>query len=417
MRILELTAHVQTISRARGRSATAAAAYRACARIVCERKGLVHDYRRKAGLEVTGIVLPDRAPAWACDRSRLWNAAELRERNGARGANAGAWKLDAVVAREILFGFPAELSPSGRQALANRIARHLVEAHGVAVDWTIHAPGKLGDQRNHHCHMLFTTRRLTAAGLGAKTREWNVREGGGRTVAALRATLAAMMNEALAGEGHGAAVHVEHRSLKARGIGRAATTHQGPGKANAGRKRQARERQDWERQHRRDQAERHGGERAAQTRDHVSRAEARRRDIDAREARALAPPRPVPPEAAREQPGRLGRMFQALTGRADRQPEPPAPPRVEPERTHGQLRETFQAERDRIGQDHQRDAKALDERHRAEDRQLDRATAARVDRDRLDEVQHRRDQADGRQPERTHDHDRQRDDREHLRPR
>lgn len=410
MRFLELTAHVQAISRAKGRSATAAAAYRACTLIVCEREGRVHDYRGKGGLEATDIVLPDDAPAWAEDRSRLWNAAEFRECNGSRGRNAGAWKMDATIAREVLFGFPAELSEQGRLDLTGRIARHLVEIHGVAVDWAIHAPGKLGDQRNHHCHMMFTTRRMTATGLAAKTREWDDRFTGGRTVKALRATLAGMMNEALAGEGHGTAVHVEHRSLKARGIARPATTHQGPGKTNAGRKRKARERTAWEKQHRRDQVDRHGHERTDQARQLEARAEARQRDIDRREARAIEQARSVkPPEQSQPQPGRLQRVFQAMTGRADHQHEPPAPARVEHERAITDLRATFQAERDRVKDDHQRDAKTLDERHRAEDLQLDRAASSRTDRDRAEEVHERRTLADARTYERAHDHDRQRE--------
>ena len=410
MRVLELTAHVQAISRAKGRSATAAAAYRACARIDCEREQRVHDYRGKAGLQATGIVISDDAPIWAKDRSRLWNAAELRERNKTRGRNAGAWKMDATVAREVLFGFPAELSEQGRLDLTGRIARHLVETYGVAVDWAIHAPGKLGDQRNHHCHMMFTTRRMVAAGLDTKTREWDDRFTGGRTVKAFRATIAGLMNEALAGEGHGAAVHVEHRSLKARGIDRAATTHQGPGKTSAGRKRKARDRTAWERQHRRDQVERHGREKTEQTRDLATRAEARSRDIEQREARAIQQARSViPPERSRPQPGRLQRVFQAITGRADQQHEPHVPARAEQERTAGDLRATFQAERDRVKEDHQREAKTLDERHRTEDRQLDRATTARADRDRIEEVHERRILADARTHERTHDHDRQRE--------
>ena len=408
MRVLELTAHVQAISRAKGRSATAAAAYRACTRIDCEREQRVHDYRGKAGLEATGIVTPDDAPTWARDRSRLWNAAEHRERNGSRGANAGAWKMDATVAREVLFGFPAELSEAGRIALVDRIARHLVGAHGVAVDWAIHTPGKLGDQRNHHCHMMFTTRRMIATGLDAKTREWDDRFTGGRTVKAFRATIAGLMNQALAGEGHGAAVHVEHRSLKARGIGRAATTHQGPGKTNAGRKRKARDRAAWEKQHRRDQGERHGREKTEQTRDLATRAEARQRDIDQREARAIEQARSVrPPERSPPQPGRLQRVFQAITGRSDHQHEPPAQTRTDHERTAGELRATFQAERDRVKEDHQREAKTLGERHRAEDHQLDRATMARADRDRIAEVHERHTLADARMRERAHDHDRQ----------
>ena len=409
MRVLELTAHVQHFSRANGRSATAAAAYRACARIACDRENRVHDYRAKGGLEATGIVAPAGAPAWAHDRARLWNAAELRERNGARGANAGAWKMEAMVAREILFGFPAELSPAGRAALADRIARHLVDAHGVAVDWAIHAPGKLGDHRNHHCHMMFSTRRMTAAGLDAKTREWNSREGGGRTVAAIRATLAGMMNEALAGEGV-TGVHVEHRSLKARGIGRTPTKHMGPGKTNAGRKRQAREQAAWERQHRHDQAARHEQERTSQARDRAARAEARSRDIDQREARAIEQAR-VTPEATttQPQPGRLKRLVRAMTGRADRQQDPTAPTsaRVDIERD---VRTTYQSERDRMTADHQRDAKALDDRHRSEDRQIERAALARVDHDRLQEVRERQGHAAGRDHDRTHardEHERQ----------
>lgn len=407
MRILELTAHVKVISRAKGRSATAAAAYRACAVIACEREGKVHDYTRKAGLEASAIVLPDVAPGWALNSSRLWNAAELRERNGARGANAGAWKADATTAREVMFGYPAELSPAGRLAFAERIARHMVEAHGVAVEWANHAPGKLGDQRNHHCHMLFTTRRMTADGLGEKTREWDSRSAGRRTVYAFRAMLAAAMNEALAGEGHGAAVFVEHRSLKKRGSDRIATKHLPRGQVNAERKRKARERQAWEKQHRTGQAERQRQERDEHAKERLVRSDLARRDIDGREARAIERERAkAPPEPVKPQPGRLQRIFQAVTGRADRAPEPQTPGRAEQERSIGEVRAIFQAERARMADGQQRDAKALDDRHRAEDQQLDRAASSRVARDLAEEVQHRRDLAEARVQERGHDHDR-----------
>lgn len=404
MRVLELTAHVQSLNRSKGRSATAAAAYRACDRIECERQGRVHDYRAKAGLEATGILAPVDAPSWTLDRSRLWNAAELRERNGKRGANAGAWKADALVAREVLFGFPTELSKGARLALVHRIARHMVEAHGVAVDWAIHAPGKLGDQRNHHCHMLFTTRRMTSNGLASKTREWNIKEGGSRTVKALRATLAAMMNEALAAEGHENNVLVEHRSFKARGIDRTATKHQGPGRTNARRNRQARERQDWERDARQDQAARHDRERADQVRQQETRAELRRKDIDRREARAIEQAAPVPqPEPTHEQPGLFSRFARTLTGRSHT-PAPAQPDHADHGRTAGDLREAFQAERDRIPVDQQREAKALEDRHQAEDRQLERAVSSRIEQDRSAELADRRHEVDGREHDRTQDH-------------
>ena len=148
VRVFELSTHVQSISRGDGRSATAAAAYRACCEIECEREGRTHDYSRKQGLEVAEIVLPKGAPAWAANRSRLWNAAELVERNGKRGKNAGAFKADAQTAREFFFSFPVELSAAGRLKVARAIARHLADVHGIAADFAIHKPGKDGDERN-----------------------------------------------------------------------------------------------------------------------------------------------------------------------------------------------------------------------------------------------------------------------------
>src|SRR3546814_16684467 len=70
---------VKAIGRYAGRSATAAAAYRAGVEITDERTGLVHDYTRKQGVEHSELMLPTDAQEWAADRERLWNAAELAE--------------------------------------------------------------------------------------------------------------------------------------------------------------------------------------------------------------------------------------------------------------------------------------------------------------------------------------------------
>ena len=114
VRIFELSTHVKSISRGTGGSATAAAAYRACCAIESEIDGKTHDYTRKTGLEACAIILPKGAPSWAADRAKLWNGAELRERNGARGKNAGQLKRNAALAREFMFSFPVELSEAGR---------------------------------------------------------------------------------------------------------------------------------------------------------------------------------------------------------------------------------------------------------------------------------------------------------------
>jgi hypothetical protein len=214
MRVVELSTHVKSISRSAGGSAVAAAAYRACCAILSEIDGELHDYSRKGGHEASAIVLPQGAPAWAADRARLWNEAEARERNGKRGKNAGQLKQNASLAREFMFSFPAELSEAGRFRVAETIARHLADTHGIAADFSIHRPGREGDQRNFHCHMLTTTRRMTAKGLGLKAREWDDLKQRSDLAKNFRAFVAGTMNAALADEGHGAAVRVEHRSFK-----------------------------------------------------------------------------------------------------------------------------------------------------------------------------------------------------------
>ena len=150
----------KTISRSHGRSATGAAAYRSGARIADERTGVLHDYRRRRGVEATFLLLPANAPDWARDRARLWNAAEHAET-----------RKNSTVAREFEIALPAELDAEQRQRLAADFARELVLRHGCAADVMIHRPGRTGDSRNHHAHILLTTRRLTAAGFTEKTRE------------------------------------------------------------------------------------------------------------------------------------------------------------------------------------------------------------------------------------------------------
>ena len=95
------------------------------------------------------------------------------------------------------------------------------------MDVAIHAPGKQGDQRNHHAHLLMTTRRLEADGFTAKTRELDDRKRGRGEVKRWRERWAELTNAAL--ERAGRPERVDHRSLEAQGIERAPTTHRGPG--------------------------------------------------------------------------------------------------------------------------------------------------------------------------------------------
>ena len=226
----------KTISRSSGRSAVAAAAYRTGERLTNERDGVTHDYSRRQGVEHTEIVMPDGG---AVDRAALWNAAEAAER-----------RKDARTAREWVLAIPAELVPQDEQVrrlitgspdreLVREFALELAKRYGVAVDVAIHAPDQEGDRRNHHAHLLATTRQVTrdAAGelvLGdkaalelsdTKRRSLGLCSGADE-VAAIRGLWERCANRALEREGR--RERIDARSLAAQGVDRAATIHLGP---------------------------------------------------------------------------------------------------------------------------------------------------------------------------------------------
>ena len=74
--IYHLSAKV--ISRADGRSAVAAAAYRAASELHDVRLGRSHDFTNKAGVIHSEILLSEGAPARLADRATLWNEVEAR---------------------------------------------------------------------------------------------------------------------------------------------------------------------------------------------------------------------------------------------------------------------------------------------------------------------------------------------------
>ena len=193
--------NVATISRAAGRSATAAAAYRAAERIDCEREGRSHDYTRKSGVLHAEIVTPENAPDWVTDRTALWNGAEASEN-----------RKNSVVAREWMVALPDELGAEERKELALDFAHALVERFGVAADVAIHAPHRDGDARNHHAHILTTTRRIGPEGFTEKTRELDDRKRGSVEIEAMREDWADRQNSFL--ERVGSVERVDHRSLE-----------------------------------------------------------------------------------------------------------------------------------------------------------------------------------------------------------
>ena len=203
---------MKTISRSVGRTATAAAAYRAGVAITDMKTGEVHNYVYKKGVLGKGIVLPANAPKWAFDREKLWNAAEESEK-----------RKNSTVAREIVLALPAELDGQVRERMVRAFAEKLSIRHKVAVDYALHEPNAKGDNRNYHAHLLMSTRRLTADGFTEKTRELDERKSG--EVEYWREEWANHANRYLAE--HNRPERISHLSLAEQGIDREPTRHKG----------------------------------------------------------------------------------------------------------------------------------------------------------------------------------------------
>jgi hypothetical protein len=199
------------ISRSAGRSATAAAAYRSGERIEDHRTGLSFDYRARGGVDHVEILAPSDAPAWVQDRAALWNAVEAAET-----------RKNSQVAREIRVALPAELDHAQRVELVRDFCQREFVDRGMVADIALHAPGREGDERNHHAHILLTTREIGPEGFTSKNRDWNAVE----MLEGWREAWARDSNRALERCGH--EERIDHRTLEVQRIeaeGRATAAH------------------------------------------------------------------------------------------------------------------------------------------------------------------------------------------------
>lgn len=204
---------VKVIGRSAGRSATAAAAYRAAEVVHDERTGETHDYRAKGNVAHTEILLPENAPEWMGSREKLWNGVERAEK-----------RKDAQLAREVELAIPRELTREQQIALVRDFVREEFVARGMVADIAIHAP-KAGDgQDQPHAHIMLTMRSIQGDGFGNKDRTWN----DGERYVQSRARWADLANERLRQHGHEDAATLDHRSYADRDIDREATVHMGP---------------------------------------------------------------------------------------------------------------------------------------------------------------------------------------------
>jgi hypothetical protein len=104
---------VKVISRSRGQSAIAKAAYNSRSQLKDHAAAELKDYRNnRDDIMFSGIFAPKDAPAWVQDRERLFNEIELAER-----------RKDSQLCREVEIALPYLLTDQQRQWLVTDFVR------------------------------------------------------------------------------------------------------------------------------------------------------------------------------------------------------------------------------------------------------------------------------------------------------
>ncbi|WP_079921052.1 Ti-type conjugative transfer relaxase TraA [Martelella mediterranea] len=241
MAIYHLRAH--QISRGKGQSAVAAAAYRHATHMNVARSGEITDYSRKKGCIHSEVVLPEGAPQWIHAWDDRYSPHEFAERFWNR-VEASEKRDDAQLAHEFVVALPVELSVEQNKALVRDFVRNQFAARGQVADWNYHdATG------NPHVHIMVALRPLTETGFGPK--RVPVLDGDGEPVRRppkvegqkgeivyqhfagwkdrlpeIRAAWSQEVNRHLVEHGYDATV--DHRSFEDRDIPLEPTTHRGP---------------------------------------------------------------------------------------------------------------------------------------------------------------------------------------------
>ncbi len=191
----------KVIQRSQGRSAIAAAAYRAAEELHDKLLDQDHDYTDKQHVVYKEIMLPDGAPARWLDRETLWNEVEAAER-----------RKDAVLARDIEISLPRELGQAEAVALVQEFVREQFVVRGMVADLNVHWTKARDGGEQPHAHVMLTMRGVEGDGFGLKQRAWNDKA----LLRTWRERWAEVANARLHELGHDA--RIDHRSYAEQGI-------------------------------------------------------------------------------------------------------------------------------------------------------------------------------------------------------
>ena len=166
-------ARARFISRGQGHNVARSAAYNARDRVSSPYTGETFDFSQREEVVHHEVILPDGAPDELGTTQALWAAAQVAET-----------RKNAQEARELVIALPADkgLTDADRAEMVTSFVREHFTNRGLAAQVDIHRPhrGEESDERNHHAHVLVTTRFVGPEGFGAKARELHgeVRKGG-----------------------------------------------------------------------------------------------------------------------------------------------------------------------------------------------------------------------------------------------
>lgn len=153
METKSLHTHVDIVSRSKGESVIAKAAYNARDKLKDDYYGKTHDYSKKDDLVFSKIFLPEHIPKEFSKREYLWNEVEKIEKS-----------KNSQLARNLLFTLPRELNEEDRIKLISEFIEENFTSKGMIADCNIHNPTASDNEEQPHAHILLTLREIDEQG-------------------------------------------------------------------------------------------------------------------------------------------------------------------------------------------------------------------------------------------------------------
>jgi hypothetical protein len=151
------------VSRGKGQSMVAKAAYNSRDAIQEQRTGEMKDFSRMRDKPVASFVFASDPELR--DAGNLWNFYDSHET-----------RKNALLGISFIAALPYQLTDEQRANIVKDFTREEFLRKGVAAQADIHRPDAHGDERNWHVHILGSVRKVSKDGLGERVFRWDDKE-------------------------------------------------------------------------------------------------------------------------------------------------------------------------------------------------------------------------------------------------